>query len=51
MQSNTAALKAARADLQTAQKDLIAARKDAGLIVKAIEAASKPTTGSTATSS
>lgn len=36
MASNTAALKAARMDIQTAQADLTAARKDAGTIVKAL---------------
>jgi hypothetical protein len=56
MQSNTAALKAARADLQTAQQDLVAARKDAGAIVKVLEsvrtsASSTSTVNSTATSS
>jgi hypothetical protein len=36
MASNTAALKEARKDLQTAQQDLVAARKDAGTIIKAL---------------
>jgi hypothetical protein len=36
MQSNTAALKDARTKIQTAQKDLVAARKDAGIIVKSV---------------
>ena len=36
MQSNTAALKDARAKIKAAQQDLVAARKDAGTIVKAL---------------
>ena len=47
MQSNTAALKAARVDIQTAQNDLVAARKDAGTIVKVVMAYHGPLPGST----
>lgn len=36
MQSNTAALQDARAKIKAAEQDLIAARKDAGIIVKAL---------------
>jgi chromosome segregation ATPase len=46
MKANTATLKDARAKIATAQKDLIAARKDAGTIVKALIAMDKPATAS-----
>lgn len=51
MQSNTAVLKAARTDLQTAQQDLTAARNDAQSIIRIIEDLLKSTTSGTATSS
>jgi hypothetical protein len=40
-QANNAALKVARTDIQTAQKDLVTARQDAQVIIKAIKAAEK----------
>lgn len=55
MHSNTAALKDARSKLINAQHDLIAARKDVGVIIRAIEGigngASATSTNSASTSS
>jgi hypothetical protein len=47
--SNTTALKDARAKLQTAQKDLVAARSDAGTIVKALTSIKVSATASSTT--
>ncbi len=46
-QANTAALKDARTKIQTAMKDLQAARKDAGTIVQGLRAFAKPNASST----
>jgi hypothetical protein len=54
MASNTAALKDARSKLQAAQQDLVAARKDAGSIIKTLEGlkvSASSTTSASATSS
>lgn len=54
MASNTAALKDARSKLQAAQQDLVAARKDAGSIIKTLEdlkVSASSTTSASATSS
>ena len=49
--SNTAALKDARLKIETATKDLTAARKDAGTIVKAIQSSTSAGPSATATTS
>jgi chromosome segregation ATPase len=51
MQANTATLKDARSKIATAQKDLIAARKDAGIIVKGLITMDKSSAASGATAS
>ena len=53
MQANNAALKDARSKIQAAQKDFVAARQDAAVIVKALagQARSASTTVPVATSS
>lgn len=51
LQANTAALKDARTKVQAANKDLVAARKDAGTITKGLRAISPKSSSSTATSS
>ena len=47
MASNTATLKDARTKIQTAQQDLVKARQDAGVIVKALIAANVGASAST----
>lgn len=49
--SNTAALKDARSKVQAGQQDLVAARKDAGAIVKALAALKGPAAGAGVTAS
>lgn len=51
MQANTASLKDARSKIVAAQKDLIAARKDAGTIVQALIAMDKKNATATTTAS
>lgn len=49
MASNTAALKEARTDISTAQKDLVAARKDVDTIVKGLRSANVSASSTTQT--